>query len=234
MLVTFIIGSCAPAPTSPTHVPTAIVTKTLAPSATPSQTNTETLTLPPQTQEHLLVTRDGTHLTMLNADGSLYKFIQVPNDQYFLRPDKDVSPDGKWLAYESGSIDEPYNYSLTLLNLHDQKSLLITKLISPDFPKNMEPIIETISQYDEALYGSDCYKDSKCLRSLVQEDVLLAAGSSPGRRMAVFSHLANRLMDRPQTFISTDCKIRQSEDLRMICRTTLGWSGRQTVDGFFM
>ena len=175
LLLTLLIGSCAPAsPSQPTPVP---ATQTFAPFETPSPTSTATPIPTHQTQEHLLVTRDNMHLIMLNANGSLYKSVQIPSNVFFGQPDDAVSSDGKWLVYELGSIDESYDYSLNLLNLHDETTLSIARLISPDFPENIEPIVETISQYDEAMYESNCCKDLKCLRSLIQDDVLGTVGS---------------------------------------------------------
>ena len=96
LLITTLLTGCGLASLPPP--PTATATQTF----TPSPTNTIIPTLVFETQEHLLITRDGVHLIMLNADGSLYKSIQMPNNESFGRPDYDVSPDGKWLAYESG------------------------------------------------------------------------------------------------------------------------------------
>ena len=169
-ILAFFVVSCAPATVPPTLLPMA----TVPPTITPSPTLSATPSPPPQTNEHLLVTRDNIHLTFFNANGSLYKSIQMPD----VAGPSDVSPDGNWLVYETGSINEPYDLSLNLLNLHDETSLLITKMISHDFPKNIEPIVKTISQYDESIYGSDCYEDIKCLRSLVQDELLSTVGIS--------------------------------------------------------
>lgn len=147
-IVACLIGSCAPTTASPTASPV------------------------PQTNEHLLVTRDHQHWASLNADGSLQKYIQASN----LSDPSDVSPDGNWLVYESGSYEnEPYDYSLSLRNLDDGTLQFVTNLISPDFPENIEPIVETLSQYDPSLYGEEC-ADIKCRRSLVKDEVELSAG----------------------------------------------------------
>jgi hypothetical protein len=39
-------------------------------------------------------------------------------------------PDGKWLAYFTGPIEEPYDVALNLLNLSGETSQLISSLIA--------------------------------------------------------------------------------------------------------
>lgn len=181
------VGSCAPASASPTPTVTqesiASVTPTELPSPTPSPA--------PQTHERLLVVRDNGRLALFNADGSLYKSIQVPSDIYMELLVDDVSPDGNWLAYEPGSsFEEPYDRSLKLLNLNDGTSQLVANLLSPGFPENIEPIVKTINQYDESLYESDCYNNVKCLRSLVQFEMSITVGNyewSPDGKFLAFT-----------------------------------------------
>jgi hypothetical protein len=132
LLVAVLLIGCAPAALPPR--PTAEVTQTIAPTETPTESPSPTPSPIPQTHEHLLVTRDHEHWASLNADGSLQRYIQIPD----IADPSDVSPDGKWLVYESGSTEPPYDLSLNLLNLDDETSFVITKLISPDFPNNIE------------------------------------------------------------------------------------------------
>lgn len=162
------IGNCAPA--SPAPPTPATATQTIAPFETPSFTPTSI----PETNEHLIITRDLEHWAVLNADGNLKKYIQVPD---IARP-SEVSPDGNWLDYEFGSYeDEPYDLSLNLLNLNDGTSQLVTNLLSPDFPENIEAIVESTYQYDQSLYGDNC-TSLECRRSLVKDDVAISAGIS--------------------------------------------------------
>ncbi len=172
LLLTFFIGSCALVTASPTSTPAATVIPTITPSPAPSATPSSQ----PQTQEHLLVTRDHEHWAVLNADGSLQRYVQIPG--IAIADPSDVSPDGNWLDYQSGSYeDEPYDLSLSLLNLDDGTSQFITNLLSPDFPENIEPVVESTFQYDQSLYKDDC-TSLECRRSLVKEDVAISAGIS--------------------------------------------------------
>ena len=92
LMLALLVESCAPAsiPPSPTLLPTATVPPTITPSPAPSATPTAV----PRTNEHLIVTRDLQHWAILNADGSLQKYIQPPD----IAGPHDVSPDGKWVA----------------------------------------------------------------------------------------------------------------------------------------
>src|SRR5687767_302688 len=168
LIIAFFTASCAPAPAAPTQPPTA----TASPKIVPSPTLAPIL----ENQEHLIVTRDHTHFAFFNPDGGLQKYLEIPKDSFIGRIEQAISPDGNWIVYETDSFDNPHELSLKLLNLRDETTLSISRLISPQFPENIKPIIETIHKYDQVLYESDCYSDPKCLSSLVQDDIVLSAG----------------------------------------------------------
>lgn len=215
-MLAFLVGSCAPvSPLPPTATVTPTITPSLAPSATP--------TAVPQTNEHLIVTRDREHWAVLNADGSLQKYIQIRD----LAWPSDISSDGNWVPYEPGSYEnEPYDYSLNLLNLEDGTSQFVVKLLSPDFPKNIEPIVKSTFQYDPSLYGADC-ADMRCRRSHVKDEVAISAGISewsPDGQLIAFA----AQIDGPSTDIyiysMQDKTIRRlTDDLQNVGRV-LEWS----------
>jgi len=162
----FFLGSCTPVPASPTSTPVATVSPTRTPR--PTQTAIPTATPYPQLQTegpYLLFTYDNKNFTILDADGSGRKQFQLPNDGYVWELEKAVSPDGKWLAYFTGSTEEPYDLALNILNLLDGSSKLIADLIAPNFPENLLPVIETtqISEYD-----TDCFNDMACQLEVVE------------------------------------------------------------------
>jgi dipeptidyl aminopeptidase/acylaminoacyl peptidase len=122
------IGSCMPA-TAPSNAP---------PSATPYP--------PLQTQgPYLLFMRDNKNLTIMDANGSGSKPILLPSDGY-ISPQRNssfenvVSPDGKWLTYFTGSVREPYDLALHVLDLRDQTTFQVAKLITPGYPQNLAPV----------------------------------------------------------------------------------------------
>jgi len=161
LLIALFMGSCAPATTSPTPPVTATATQTVVPSETPSPTQTAIPTATPypplQTEgPYLLYTYDNNSFTIMDADGSGRKHFQLPNDGYM----REVSPDGKWLAYYTGTIEEkPYDLALNLYDLENHTSFLIANLAAPGFPENLEPVTKTI---DFTNFPADCIHDLKC------------------------------------------------------------------------
>jgi dipeptidyl aminopeptidase/acylaminoacyl peptidase len=98
-----------------------------------------------QTQgPYILFMRDNKNLTILDADGRGSKPILLPNGGY-ISPQRNsfkntISPDGTWLAYFTGSIREPYDLALHVLNIRDQTTFPVAKLITPGFPQNLAPV----------------------------------------------------------------------------------------------
>lgn len=218
-LLALLIGSCAPVPVSPTPPPTASITPTFPPSPAPSAT----LTPVPQTSEHLIVTRDREHFALLNADGSLQKYIQIRD----LAWPSDISSDGKWMPYQLGAYETkpPYDLSLNLLNLDDGTSQFLTTLISPDFPENIGPIIKSLSQYDRSLFDEHC-TSLECRKSRVEDDVVGFAGISEWSPDGQFLAFAAQI-DGPSTdlyiYNMQDKSIRRlTNDLQNIGR--IEWS----------
>ena len=142
LLLTLLIGSCAPAIASPTPRPPATATQTITPSQTPPRTQTSIFTVTPspplQTDgPYLLFSYDNKNFTIMDADGSGRNQFKFPNDGYVRDLKKAVSPDGKWLAYYTGSSDEPYDLALNLYNLENKTTLQIVKLLAPGYPENL-------------------------------------------------------------------------------------------------
>ncbi len=166
LLMTLLIGSCAPASASPTSTPTATVPPTRTPLPTQTAIPTATPYPPLQTEgPYLLFTYDNKNFTIMDADGSGRKQFQLPNEGYVRKLEKAVSPDGKWLAYFTGSTDEPYELALHLFNLGDGSTYSIANLIASGYPQNLEPVTETIYSTE---YDTDCLNDPECKLSLVE------------------------------------------------------------------
>lgn len=144
--IAILIGSCAPTPASPTPPTPVTATQTIAPSEThlPTQTEISTVTPYPPLQSdgpYLLYATGWENLTILDADAKGRKQLQIPNNGFVRNIHKTVSPDGKWLAYFTGtSHKEPYDLSLHLLNLENRTTFLIADLIADGFPENLESV----------------------------------------------------------------------------------------------
>jgi dipeptidyl aminopeptidase/acylaminoacyl peptidase len=114
---------------------------------------------------------------------------------------------------------------LNLLNLDDGMSQFVANLISPDFPKNIESIVESMSQYDQSLYGDDC-TNIACRRSLVKDELLSSIGISRWSPDGQFLAFAAQI-DGPSTDIyiysMQDKTIRRlTDDLQNVER--IDWS----------
>jgi Tol biopolymer transport system component len=186
----FLIGSCAPAPASLTPSATVTVIPTITPSPAPSATPTITPypSLQPQ-GPYLLFAHDKKTLTMMDTDGRGRKQLQFPDDGYIgWDLNSSVSPDGKWIAYYTGSEREPYDLALHLLNLSNGTSQLISNLIAPGFPQNLEPAVETI-YFTE--HDAECSNDPKCrlriIRSAFTESIGNALDWSPDGKLVAFA-----------------------------------------------
>lgn len=172
LLTALILGNCTLAPASTTP-PTSVVTapQNITPSGTPLPTPTVIPTVTPypplQTDGPYLLYADGNNsLTVMDADGIGRKYINLPDDgRLSWQFKKSVSPNGKWLVYYIGSVEEPYDLELNLFNLSDETSLSISNLISPGFPENLIPVTETM-YFTE--YDTKCANDLNCQLSQVQ------------------------------------------------------------------
>jgi Tol biopolymer transport system component len=175
LLIAILLTACGPA-VHPS-LPIVTVTQTITPSQTPRPTQTVIPTETPfpslKTEgPYLLFTYDNKNFTIMNADGSGRKQFQLPNDGYIHQLNMSVSPDGKQLAYFTGSIEEPYDITLNLLNLSDETTQPISNLLAQDFPANLEPIVETMVLGDPPNYDSDCFQSMECRRSLVERELI--------------------------------------------------------------
>ena len=197
LLVTFFFGSCTPAPTSPLPIPfdqtqgkLATATQTIIPSATPSPTQTEIPSVTPfpplQTDgPNLLFIKNRKTLTMMGIDGIINKEIPIPNITY-TDLEKAVSPNGRWLAYFTGSIREPYDFTLNLLDISNGESNIIANLIGPDFPENLRPIAETL---DLSHYQGEC-SNVECLinlNSIILGDGIASLAWAPDSQILAFA-----------------------------------------------
>src|SRR5215216_232700 len=171
LLFALYLGNCGPGPASPTQPTLLTVAPTFISPPTPSAIPASTPYPPLQTQgPHILFTRDSKNLILMDADGRGRKQIQLPNDGYtFLH--NAVSPDGNWIAYFTGSLEEPYDVALNIMDPSSETTQQISSLLATDFPENLEPIVETMVLGDPPIYDSDCFEDSECRRSLVQREL---------------------------------------------------------------
>lgn len=153
-VATFATFTSTPLP--PTPVPSATPT-------TPTLTPTPYLSLT-TAGPYLVYTKDQDGqqvLVIMDADGlgrsimALPSGAELPNANYGWEiVDTGVSPDGKWLAYYTGTagpgpdtpdFSGPYDLTLNLLNLRNGQIFPITKILSADYPENFRKLDESLS-----------------------------------------------------------------------------------------
>jgi hypothetical protein len=155
LLTLFLIGCSPVSITTPTTVPispTKIYTPTPAPTATAAPYPSLQTDGP-----YLLFTNDGQNFTVMDADGIGRKYIELPQNIYIRGFANAVSPNGEWLAYFTGTLtEEPYDFSLNLLNLKNKSTYRIANLLRSDYPNNLESITELINTIDDPECNDEC------------------------------------------------------------------------------
>lgn len=157
----FIIGCNSASTPTPTLVP-ATSTKVSTPTLIPTPTVTPYPSL--QTDgPYLLYGLDRINFVIQDANGIGKKELKLPNDGHVSELEKSVSPDGKWLAYFSGdNFQEPYDFTLHLLNIKDQTTEMISGLLASEFPENLKTV-----KTSDPVELENCISD-ECLVNLIQ------------------------------------------------------------------
>jgi len=131
----------------------------------PKPTDTPTATLEPGLRTdgpYLVYVRDadqGQELVIMDADGKGRRVLSFPMEEFYYIPrflSNLVSPDGKWLAYYSGSAGEPFGHigtdtsdlSLNLMSLANGETKIITRLLSKDYPSNFDAAAKILNKPD--------------------------------------------------------------------------------------
>ena len=152
LFITLLLVGCSapqsPATASPSATATTILipqvpaTRTSSPTPLPSSTPVMTATPPDP------LTTLGPYLAYFRQQDQAQQVVLLDEDalgrQAFTLPADNVtnkyaiSPDGRWLAYYSGSVntEQAHNLALNLLDLKNGKIRFVSKLLSRDYPDN--------------------------------------------------------------------------------------------------
>jgi hypothetical protein len=201
VVILILVGCSAPAtvPTVMPNTPTipVISSETFAPTATIQPIPTTTPEAPLQTSgPHFLYFRevDGEYqLVVMDADGKGRKVISLPegsvdaltNKQYGLDM-RFISPDGKWLAFYTGSAGEwgrempqgTFDLTLNLLDLTTGKKQVVTPVLSGDYPNNFVEISKT---------SKDAYPSADLIRGAFLGGITSAISWSPDSHYLAFA-----------------------------------------------
>ncbi|MEP6895551.1 MAG: hypothetical protein ABI986_08080 [Chloroflexota bacterium] len=174
MMLCLIMG-CSGIATTPTALPTETATPPSQPTIAPAPTTTDSpAATPTLTPEPSLRTNgpyfsyfrqvDGAYqLVLMDADGGGRKVIDLPQGITDSLPNKNfgldmkfVSPDGKWLAFYTGSPGNygfgqdlgngPFDLTLNLLDLETGEKQDIALLLSKDYPNNFSEAEKQINK----------------------------------------------------------------------------------------
>lgn len=209
-----LLGSCAPAPASPTSTPTATISPTRTPRPTQTTIPTATPYPPLQTEGPYLFYSDGySTLTLMDADGSGREQFQLPNNGrigWYL--ENTVSPNGEWLAYYTGSVEQPYDLALHLFNISSKNSQIVSNLIAPGYPENLEPVTKILNFPD---YDAECERDLQCQLFRVQssfEGIVHSIDWSPDSKFLAFAAQIDGPSSDIYIFNTEDSSIRRLTD----------------------
>jgi hypothetical protein len=122
---------------SPSQVPTATTT------SSPTATSTPTPELPshgPYLIYTYSVAGSTVQIVETGAEGKGHAVINLPEGGYIRNIQDSLSPDGVWLAYFTGSDDEPYDLALHVMSLPDGSELHPIPLISASHEQQLSVI----------------------------------------------------------------------------------------------
>jgi dipeptidyl aminopeptidase/acylaminoacyl peptidase len=176
-----ILDEKIPTPDIDTHTPSPI-----AISSSPTTTPTATPFVPFDGPKLIYLAYSGLEdksaVFMVNASGTEKKKLNLPTDFDIQFLEKAISPDGKWMAFQTGT-KENKDIALNLFSFDANESVLITFLLSPDYPNNFQKAFEQIQNSQKSFPN----KDDISLSTLQMGFSLAIVSWSPDSRYLAFA-----------------------------------------------
>ncbi len=187
------------------------------PTKTQTVTPTPTATLAPE-GPHWMFDASGNRGTgsfvITNADGKGRQVIELPDGGFQYRLQNSVSPDGEWLTFFTGSMDEPYDLALNLLSLSSGEITAITKLFSNGYPESLEVVADTL------YFGSEFPLHWSTLEWNIDDCLIFSPSWSPdGQSLAFAGQMDGPSFDVYLYELATGEIIRKTDDLQVACST---------------
>jgi hypothetical protein len=193
------------------------------PTSSPLPTLTQTPTLPTLTPEPELRTNgpyfgyfrhvpgfSAFQFVLMDTDGVGRKVIDLPDEVTGTSPTdvRYVSPDGKWLAFYTGSagnanndmaVPGAYDLTLNLLDLTTGEKQTVTPLLSKDYPTNF---VEAVKEINESYL-------TETLQSAFLDGITQALAWSPDGRYLAFAGQMDGLSSDPYLYDLTTKEIQR-------------------------
>jgi hypothetical protein len=148
-----LLPSKTPVPTSASTavpasatVPSATILPTKMPTATPTRVT------PVATEGARLIYRKSVNgqpvLVIVSAEGTGSRTLPLPSGAAVETLAQSVSPDGRWLAFYTGSAEqrEKSDLALNLMDLASGQTRLCTRLLSADYPQNFRQAADLLDK----------------------------------------------------------------------------------------
>jgi len=189
LFANLVLAACLPQ--TDRQIPPGTVEATEAPTAISSPEPTLSVTPTP------IVSFDGPKLLyqtylegspavyIMNFDGTGKKKLALPPDFHIRFLEKAISPDGKWLAFHTGS-EENKNIALNLFSLETGESILTTPLLSPDYPDNFQSALERLQASQQDFFNKGEITSATLKRDF---DLTMVSWSPDGRFLAFAGEL---------------------------------------------
>jgi hypothetical protein len=155
VLLSFLFPSCVAAneiTSTPAVIPTNTLSvftlaKTHTPPATaiPTHTPAPSFDGPKLIYKQLDFSTDKSVLYMMNSTGTARKVIELPHNGYVRDIPQAISPDGKWIAFYTGSTITK-DMALNLYAVDTGEVFFVASLLSKDFPDNFQKAYQKIQQ----------------------------------------------------------------------------------------
>ncbi len=158
------------------------------------------------------------HFSIIDVPTLAQIEVDLPNDGFLGKPSTSVSPDSKYIAYFTGSFEEPYDLSLHLFNLDDGSSVPVSPLFSRTYAEDIDYLAGISASENPFVDSGWLLPVELALRSGIT-----SLAWSPGGEYLAFASQKDGPSSNLYVFETESSRIQQmSEDLFNIA--SIGWS----------
>ncbi len=169
-------------------------------------------------------------LVIVSAEGKGAKTLPLPTGATIINLAHTVSPDGKWLAFYTGSAEQKKSdLSLNLMDLSSGQARLLTRLLSADYPQNFRQAADLLDKQGVKLVeGID---QAQILYEAFMNGIDALAWSPDGRYLAFAGQMDGPTSDLYVYDLQSQATRRLSDGLEQILSITWSPDGRWILHG---